>query len=287
MRLGFVGVGKHARRLAEAFSECGGAVVAHDRERPSEGILDGFGRRMPWREMITAPDVDAIVCCAPPAVTAEVAEAGALGKRMVLTKPLCVDLLVNPAATYVDLSRTVHVDLWRLYSPAWLALKADLDGKELRSVSVSFCGDGPVRATHSGLLDYGPHALAFLLDLGLKPELMWQPSQQPGQWIATGRAGFAEVHVRTGNAWAQPDMCVQVSTADGSRAMWLEAGNWQEYHVSAERPMVGNHRDLALRSFCRAFLAGEPSATLRISCEAMRILSAVDRSGPSCCIAPG
>jgi len=39
--------------------------------------------------------------------------------------------------------------------------------------SRDFYGNGPVRTTHSGLLDYGPHALALCWTLGINPELTW------------------------------------------------------------------------------------------------------------------
>jgi len=41
------------------------------------------------------------------------------------------------------------------------------------------------------------------------------------------------------------------------------------------RTMLQVDRSLALRSFCRAFLAGEPSNTLRWSCEGMKVLQGI------------
>src|SRR5678815_175368 len=100
MRLGFVGVGKHARRLAAEFSECVASVVAHDRKSDSDGILEGFGRRMPWRGQITSPDIDAIICCAPPEVGSQVVRmCVARNKRCVISKPLMWDW---PSETWPD-----------------------------------------------------------------------------------------------------------------------------------------------------------------------------------------
>lgn len=267
-RLGFVGVGKHASRLMGAFSKCGARVVAHDRKNDSGGILEpGFGKRVSWREQITSPDIDAVICCAPPEVTSEVARACRwAGKRCVATKPL-LDCYPPP-------SSTLYVDLWRLYSPAWLAMKADLEGREIRSVRVDFYGDGPERSTHSGLLDYGPHALAFLFDLGLRPEFEWREPWK-GQWTATG----GNVTVKTGNGFVEPRMRVAIVDTDGRWYRWHETGQSHEYTASASGPPVELQcsRDLALRNLCRAFLAGEPSDTLRISCEATRMLLAAER----------
>lgn len=279
MRLGFVGVGKHARRLRDAFSECGASIIAHDRETQSESILDGFGQRMPWREMVTSAGIDAIVCCAPPEVTREVTLACAeQGRRLVATKPL----LALPGTTF---SSKIYVDLWRLYSPAWLALKSELQGCEIRSVHVDFYGNGPVRSTHSGLLDYGPHALAFVLDLMPLPEMRWENSRQDGRevwigdwhvtWLGYSRASALttpSVRVRTGNGFSEAGMRVLVGTDSGELQFEESRGEHFYQRHSSGVKQIACLRDLALRNFCRAFLAGDPSDTLRINCEAMRLL---------------
>ncbi len=133
-----------------------------------------------------------------------------------------------------------------------------------------------MRSTHSGLLDYGPHALAFLLDLGLRPELTWG-SRVLGQWKAISPVRPFPIDIVTGNGFHAPRMVVRVEIAgdDGARSFsWAEEGEEQVYRsdLCGGAPMRAHRRDLALRNFCRAFLAGEPSDTLRISCEAMRLL---------------
>ncbi len=289
MRLGFVGVGKHSQRMARAFRECGAETVAYDRAaRPVLYNNDGFGMWVPWRDMITSPDIDAIVCCAPPLVTAEVTLLCAeVDKNVCATKPFLWAEL--PATLKLDMSerwqqtgkmcrkeyhnKWIYVDLWRLYSPAWRALKSELAGREIKSVHVDFYGNGPVRMTHSGLLDYGPHALALLLDLGLKPELKIATSRTSrALWSASD--GVSSICV--GNGADRPVMSVFVRTTDGGEYTWTESGHLHTFEAGGSQ-LMQHWRDLALREFCRSFLRGNPSDTLRISCEAMRLLA---QSGP-------
>ncbi len=284
MKLGFVGVGKHATKMAAAFRECGAEVVAFDKERLDIPAFGDFStlRAMPWREQIASPNIGALIICAPPEVTTEVALACAKsGKRCVATKPLmwttapevCPELLtVLDAYTFVD--------LWRLYSPAWLALKAELRGKQIQSVHVDFYGNGPVRG-FSGLLDYGPHALAFVADLlGAIPEMTWTPDGE-GRWAgAWGSGSECCGMVCAGNGWVESRRIVRVTCADGFICQWSEASlGARDVLTQIYETVRGNADDqlrvsssLALRNFCRSFLAGEPSNTLRISCEAMRVL---------------
>ncbi len=167
-------------------------------------------------------------------------------------------------------------------TPAWLALKSELAGKTIQSVHVDFYGSGPFRTTHSGLLDYGPHALAFLLDLGLPVDgLEWEHraalcQDRPDKfWFGVDDA--RNIHVATGNEASEPSMQVQIDLADGTMARWGEKVDEQVFGITRPSYVSMQHsRDLALRAFCRAFLAGEPSDTLRISCEAMRVLTEVE-----------
>lgn len=267
MRLGFVGVGKHAQKMAAAFRECGAEIVAFDRYGLSLDDLPGFGKPMSWREMVTSPDIDAIVVCAPPGVTAEVASVCLdAAKPCCATKPLIWDRFPEHVCdSPTDIARGIHVDLWRLSSPAWLALKADLQGREIRSVHVDFYGNGPMRSTHDGFDDYAPWALAFLLDLGIRPELTWSASPGFSRWKASGAA--PEIQLQTGSGFTHPRMRVRVNDS----LEWLETDSTQGY-FRADQPMVQCHRDVALRAFVRAFMAGEPSDTLRISCEASRLM---------------
>ncbi len=285
MRLGFVGVGKHATKMAAAFRECGAEVVAHWRNYKVGGgfaiVGSEWGRAVPWAEQITDGSIDALIICAPPEVTTEVALACAkAGKRCVATKPLMWRLA--PAehgyrnnAVYPE---SFYVDLWRLYSPAWQAMKTELRGKQIQSVHVDFYGNGPVRS-FSGLLDYGPHALAFVADLlGNCEGLEWTELDSKNGTGSLWGASSNNCSLVTGDGADGPRTSVQVVCDDGNydTILWEESRDHtydiqQVYSLTGEM-LASNSRSLALRNFCRAFLAGEPSDTLRISCEAMRVL---------------
>lgn len=291
-RLGFVGVGRHAQNMAAAFRECGAEVVAYDRSQSEESSVASaaermvkFGSRVPWANMITSRVIDALIICAPPDVTTEVARACAKADmRCMATKPLMWRAppiwpqmgTVPYLPSSFDFDSGVYVDLWRLYSPAWLALKADLRGKKIESLHVDFYGNGPVRG-FSGLLDYGPHALAFVVDLlGEIPEMTWDDAcgrhRGTGEFVDANSAtpSLPLVSVATGNGAAGTSKLVEV-VADGTCYQWVEHESDHGLFVQ-EGQLMACQAKLALRAFCRAFLAGESSDTLRISCEAMRVL---------------
>lgn len=287
MRLGFVGVGKHAQRMAAAFRHCGAEIVAFDRQTrmgPTAGPMvassmmvpgvEGFGSFMPWQDMVQS-ELDAIVCCAPPEVNRLVAESAGC-TRLCMSKPF-----LEPADWGTSGPKYDYVDLWRLYSPAWLALKAELRTRKVTDIAVNFCGNGPVRKTHSGLLDYGPHALAFLLDLGIDAPLEWKCIEEDTFkgarqcWRATGTGDVATI-VYTGNSLcgavpASTAMQVFIETRDGGQYLWHERDSMHTFEAGGAI-LMQHWRDLALHGFCRAFMTGEPSDTLRISCAAMTML---------------
>lgn len=241
---------------------------------------------MPWREMVASPEVDAVVAVATPEVTTAVVEACAgtgrgPRKRCLATKPLlCSDM---PGRGYSAIDAYVHVDLWRLYSPAWQAMRAELQGKRIESVEVVCVGDGPVRE-FSGILDYGPHALAFVGDLlGTVPETWDSVTTRYGNratWQGQARGHGLEtvVRVRAGSDAPVPEMFIAVRV-DGAIYRWREysdlAHRYTQREPAADAVRVSNHRADALRAFCRAFLNGEPSDTLRLSVEGMRVLQKV------------
>lgn len=270
MKLGFVGVGKHAQRMRDAFVACGAEVVAYDRLSGEPAV--GFGERVSVLDMPTT--VDAIVACSTPIQNEFVATyATARGKRSVISKPLTWKAPAGHAAI-------VMVDLWRLYSPAWQALKADVSTKKIKSVDITFMGNGPFRETHNGALDYGPHAFAFALDLlGNLDDAkkVWRGNGNIWSWVS---GDDRRAKLVFGNGADSPRMRVVVETEDGSRRTWHEEGPFQRFDEDDGNSM-SHARYLALHNFCRAFLNGEPSDTLRISCEAMRHLAPLaETNGP-------
>lgn len=176
MRLGFVGVGKWATKLAAAFRACGAEIVAHDRRQAGAGFIRGanghcvstepedFGVRMPWRDQLADKSIDAIIAVATPEITTEVALACAgAGKPVMATKPLF---------DHPETIRSVfYVDFWRLWSADYLAARdafrgalARDDMDDARRFAIELFGSGPFRE-FPGSLDYGPHVVAMLMDL--------------------------------------------------------------------------------------------------------------------------
>lgn len=176
MRLGFVGVGKWAQRLADSFGKVGGETVAHDRKTVPEHAAHHpelffvgcpgccvrkfptppFGVYRPWREQVDDKSIDAIIAVATPEVTTEVALAcAAAGKPVMATKPL----FDHPE----QIRAPFYVDFWRLWSRGWQHMKGPPHPHH-SSWSFRMLGNGPIRE-FPGLFDYGPHLMAFLGDL--------------------------------------------------------------------------------------------------------------------------
>ena len=329
MRLGFVGVGHWAQKLATAFRECGAEVAAYDRN--GSGDAPGFGQRMDWSSMVSLGSIDAIIACAPPDVTTEVALACAkAGKRCVATKPLMwsewpefaewpmfktmrerktgawatdaerSDPGVQERFTRKKNSELLYVDLWRLYSPAWLAMKEELRDKKIDRIDVAFCGNGPFRS-FNGALDYGPHALAFVFDLLGTTKLRqldtdgidWLKAdprdcaKRGVLWVGRFEANGTEIEVRIGNGaktsqrWVSPTLA---SDDDANFCSWSEPSDDHPRHQKhvfnvvvngIGLPMMEHDKSYALRRFCRAFMAGESSRTLEYSIAAQSVLERI------------
>lgn len=302
MRLGFLGVGPWSQKLATAFRECGAEIVAYDRQHP--GNTEGFGSWVQWRDMIESATIDALILCAPPEVTTEAALVCAkAGKRCVATKPLMLTAyppLPPPEQSfssvevyqahrlkdYAALDTSLYVDLWRLYSPAWIAMKEELWGKKIERVDVAFCGNGPFRS-FPGVLDYGPHAMAFVFDLLGTTEMELRQAFA-GHESATVSGvmlglemscGETTIVMRIGNGTEKPERRVTVTTGD-KRYTWSEPEGGRE-SLSDGRlcELLVCEKSVSLRRFCRAFMAGESSRTLEYSCAAQRVLEGIVGDG--------
>jgi hypothetical protein len=284
MNLGFVGVGPHAEKLARVLTELGAQVVCHDRASSAPGP-EWAGTRMSWRDMLTA-GLDGIVAVATPKVTTEVVREWFRGQRgnqprLLATKPLLFD-----GAPDCYVSANLHVDLWRLWSPSWRAFRDDLQSRgAIESVNVVCVGNGPDRG-YSGVLDYGPHAMAFVHDL-LGAELgAWEGYTQGIDKLKTlysqAAIGGTKVSLTTGNSANAKEFHVTARVA-GVDYYWWELGNEQVYSLEdlpfaqvSSRKQLMNHRDVALRAFCRSFLNGEPNDSFRLSTAGYRVLRGFD-----------
>lgn len=156
MKIGLIGTGPWGQTLARAFQKQGAEIVAYARSKPES--VPGFGRRMAWEQMPRAAGIDAIVTAGPPIVTfGAVMDCVAARTPVLATKPL---MLTGP----LRLSAPLYVDYVHLWSPCYLRLKEAVAGQKIASIAVDFYGCSPDRG-FSSLLDYGPHALAFVFDL--------------------------------------------------------------------------------------------------------------------------
>lgn len=263
-RLGFVGVGRHAQKLAAVFRELGCEIACH--ARAASEAAEGFGARSD--HLFGA---DRIVICAPPLVAfRRVMLSG--GTPTLVSKPL---LITDPSGR-----DQVSVDLWRLWSPSWQALKQAVAGQRISSVRVVFTGSGPHRSTHSGALDYGPHAFAFVHDLlgeletGTNGYWSHQTHKRAGAGIWTWRTppmgGVGRsVEVVCGNGAVLPEMSVSVMI-NGDEYLWKELDQIQWFIDGKDR--MSNRKPEALRAFCAAWLRGDTDRTLQLSCMGMRCL---------------
>jgi hypothetical protein len=283
VKLGFVGCGSHAEKLSRVLTELGAKIVCHD--RASSVLGPDWGARMPWRDMLTA-GLDGIVAVATPQVTTDFTRAWFANQnwnraRLLATKPLLLD-----GAPDCYVSSSVHVDLWRLWSPSWRAFRDDLQSRgAIESVNVVCVGNGPDRG-YSGVLDYGPHAMAFVHDLlGTEPAEWESDVYRKGERATLrtwAKVNGASVVVCAGNAADAKEFYVTARVA-GVDYYWWELGKEQVYSLEdlpfariSNRKQLMNHRDVALRAFCRSFLNGEPNDSFRLSTAGYRVLKEFD-----------
>ncbi len=302
LRLGFCGVGKWARKLAESFRACGAEVVAYDRrsfggpppEHANHGpgvywstcnrcefdkmggwgyppnVIPpggpepvGFGKRTPWRDQLADKNIDALVAVAPPAITAEVVLGCArVGKAVLGTKPL----MRHPGAT----RGPVWVDLWRLWTFGHRAVKEKWEADPSPGLLVNLYGDGPFRDFPGGL-DYGPHVMATLLDIqpGLTIKSATKLNGGPSGELFRVHFGPGDIVANFGNAGeGRSDRRLAYGAKDYDD--WVESGDnsW------------GTRKDAAIQAMCRAFMAdvdqgiGDPR-TLNLSRDGMALLEKI------------
>jgi hypothetical protein len=250
LRLGFVGTGKWARKLAESFRACGAEIRFHTRSPSSiAGEAKGFGSFVgdgDWQWMLDRKDVDAIIAVAPPEVTTQVALAAAEAGRPVLaTKPL----LQTPDKT----TAPFWIDYWRLWA------RAHSYPRELR---YDLCGIGPFRSFPGGL-DYGPHVMAALLDKG-DVRLLSAKSIAPGE----GELFDCEFSVDGER--------VQSIFGNGGAAGVRNIWGWEE----TETGLGGQDKAEILAIFCRAFMSSvyegyDDGRTLHLARDGMALLEQI------------
>lgn len=267
LRTAHVGVGKWSRVLQKSLASVGCTCVGYERGNPSAPVAAGFGRPMRWQDMVGDEHVDALVLCAPPDKTTEVAlTCAAAGKPCIATKPLMLEQ-VPP------ITAPLYVDFWRLWSNSWLQFKREALARKDSHLEVAFFGAGPMRE-FPGTLDYGPHVMAYLLELG----------SDLGSWTSTfepcGQGELLQVAGRNGRTWA-----ARFGNGAQSGVRWLSLANGGP--TLSEEPLAiqctgqpEERKDEVLRAMCRSFVADvvegfADQRLLRLSCEGMHHLRAM------------
>lgn len=157
MKIGMIGVGRWGRTLAGKLMDAGAQIAEYDRHSDIP-MPDRYGRRVPWREMVYERRIDAVVAATPPDLTYEIFNACQDARLpCLLTKPLLIESGHRPQFT-----TTTYVDLIHLHSPLWALVCNELSNHEVESMSA--VSSGPTTRDMPGSLDYGPHAVALLLN---------------------------------------------------------------------------------------------------------------------------
>ncbi len=281
-KIGFVGVGKWAQQLEEAFSNVSPLPIplqdrAHSRSNDVKKFdsnttdiawksISKFGKQFPsYTEL--ASNVDLVVAAAPPAVTTKVAFYCATNCiPCVATKPLQAHPLLHAAPLFVD--------FWRFWSRAYQAMKTQI-GSRITTLEIDFHGPGPYRDTIDGLSDYGPHAFAIALDL-LGVQFSDVVRAHPNfTAIKTGSSIRNPSDVRGANYQLEgkiSDTLIRITTGNGSSpghgSRKVRIVDWEYEHTLVEydgmfeyRRVGGNgtaiirsSRQEALNSFARTVL---------------------------------
>lgn len=193
--------------------------------------MAGVAGRADWRTLIADPTVAGIIVATPPATHAAVARAAvAAGKAVFIEKPLALD--VAEAEAIFAAARTAGVvalvDHVHLFHPAYAELKCQLAAEApVHMIRTHGGRRGPFRADVPVLWDWGPHDVAYALDL-LGPD--------PAEVRAATRTR------REASEGAGEILALSLAYADGGRAE-LEFGNLYDAPV---RELIVQCRDCDL-----------------------------------------
>jgi predicted dehydrogenase len=170
--LGLLGAGPWGRRYIETIKALDGVRVAAlgTRNTESARLVDGDCRIFAdWREVIQAPDVQAIIVATPPQLHADMALAAIeAGRPVLIEKPLTMSL---PDARMIahksrDQNVLAMVGHTQLFNAAFRKMKRLLPSiGPVRRLIVNSGNWGPFRADVSALWDYAPHDVSMCIDL--------------------------------------------------------------------------------------------------------------------------
>lgn len=172
LRLGLIGAGRWGRNYISTIKELDDAVLACVSSRnPATAALVPAGCQIytDWSEMIADGDLAGVIIATPPAHHAAAVEACLrAGLGVMVEKPLTMSVAdAERLGQTADETRLpVLVDHTQLFHPGYERLKelAKSSGR-IRDVRSSGGNWGPFRPDTPVLWDYGPHDVAFCLDL--------------------------------------------------------------------------------------------------------------------------
>ena len=177
IRLGLVGAGPWGEKLIAAIARMPAlklAAVASRNPATRSLVLEDCAVTANWRALVHDHEIEGVVIATPPALHAEMAlEFLAAGKAVFVEKPLALDASSAEAvlaraneAGVAAMTNHVH-----LFHPAYAELKRQLPAfGPIHGLRTRGGRRGPFRAEVPVLWDWGPHDVAFALDLlGLEP----------------------------------------------------------------------------------------------------------------------
>lgn len=174
IRLGLLGAGRWGRTMLSTLPRVTGVKLTRigSRNPESARLMKGSSVHEDWREVVKAPDVDAVLVATPPPLHATmVATALAAGKPVFVEKPLTLD--PSEARELLRLAEhlkgLVLVDHIYLFHPAYQALRRRVRAGRLKAIRSTGGNHGPFRKETRALWDYGAHDVALCLDLAGKP----------------------------------------------------------------------------------------------------------------------
>ena len=314
VRLGLAGAGPWGRKLIAAIGRVPAlelVAVASRNPATRSVVPKNCAVVEDWRALAGNRAIEGILIATPPALHAEMALAYlAAGKAVLVEKPLALDpasaesvFVAAKNAGAVAMTNHVH-----LFHPAYVELKRRLpEFAPIHGLRTRSGRQGPFRADVPVLWDWGPHDVAFALDLlGLEPDRVRAEARErrttpegPGETLAL-RLGYHDgpsAELEFGNLFDSPvrelivrcDSCDLVLDENAAPALVrlprretesclpdenAAEGKAEAIPVAAEPPL-----ERVLNAFAQKIRAGKPDAVeLLLGVAVTKVLARAERA---------